>query len=408
MPHLTKRLIDSLQPNAAERLIFDDELKGFAVRVLPSGLKTYLVQYRASGRTRRVKVARHGTLTVEEARKQAKQILGDVAKGNNPAEVIAKHRRAPSVAEVCDRFYSDHVLERCKPTTQREYRRSLDLFIKPKLGPLKIGDIERADISRFHHELRDRPYQANRTLGVLSKMFNLCEVWGLRPDGSNPCHHVAKYPERKRETFLSEAEIARLGQVLADCQAQGCESEHAIAAFRLLILTGCRLSEIQTLKWSFVAGDTLHLPDTKTGSRRIPLSPDAQMVLAQLPKVKDNPYVIVGLKPGQPITDLQRPWRRIRQNARLDHVRIHDLRHTFASNAIQHGIDLPTIGKLLGHTQLQTTMRYAHLADDTLRKATAVIGASIGGALQAPSRRPSHSGHDDQTIVPLNATRSSG
>ncbi|MFT3674222.1 tyrosine-type recombinase/integrase [Aestuariivirga sp.] len=364
MVHLTKRNIDALVPQAKDVLYFDDTLKGFAVRVLPSGQKTYLVQYRAGGRTRRVKVGRHGTLTVDEARKRAQEIIGEVAKGENPAADIETHRRAPTLKDVCARFLTEHVAVRCKPTTQREYRRAIELFILPALGTHKVVDITRADIAELHHRHREHPYQANRTLGVLSKLFNLLEVWGLRPDGSNPCRHVPKYPERRRETFLTIPELQRLNTVLEQCLRDGSESIYVVGAIRLLILTGCRLSEIQTAKWTFVQGRTLCLPDSKTGPRRIALSGQALTILSHIPSIPGNDYIIAGDVEGQHLTDLQRPWRRIRLKAGLPSLRIHDLRHSFASSALQQGIELHMVKELLGHSQIQTTMRYAHVADE--------------------------------------------
>ena len=387
MARLTKRTVEALTPRARDYIVFDDEVKGFGVRILPTGKRTYLVQYRSGGRTRRVKIGRHGVLTAEEARTKAKELLGAVAKGDNPAHEISTHRGAPTVATVCERFYHDHVLQRCKPATQREYRRSIDLFIKPAFGAFKIVDVTRADIAALHHRLRDKPYQANRTLGVLSKMFNMAEIWGLRADGSNPCKHVPKYPEHKRETFLSTAELTQLGQVLTTARENGTESIFVVTAFQLLILTGCRLSEIQKLQWSFVRGGYLHLPDSKTGARRIPLPLVAQEILDQLPRQPDNDYVIVGELPGQPITDLQRPWRRLRKHAGLEHVRIHDLRHTYASNALMQGLSIAMVGKLLGHSQIQTTMRYLHLADDPVRTAATQVADGLNQLLK-PRKDP--------------------
>jgi len=187
------------------------------------------------------------------------------------SEHSGQHRRAPSVGALCERFFDTHVLENCKPTTQAEYRRAINKFIKPAIGAFRVVDVERKDIAELHNKHRPVPYQANRTLGVLSKMFNLAEVWGLRPDGSNPCRHVPKYREKKRERFLSQGELQRLGQVLTDVEAEGSETPFIVAAFRLLILTGCRLGEIQTLKWTYVTLRHMELPDTKTGARRIPL-----------------------------------------------------------------------------------------------------------------------------------------
>lgn len=330
MPRLTKRAVDSLEPGSRDLIVFDDQVKGFGVRVLPSGQKTYLAQYRSGGRTRRVKIGRHGVLTADEARAKAKELLGAVAKGDNPAQEISEHRRAPTIAALCDRFYREHVLERCKLTTQREYERVLEHDVKRAIGAFKVVDVSRADISRLHQSLSKHPYQANRTLAVLSKMFNLAELWGLRADGSNPCRHVQKFKEHKRERFLSAEELARLGQVLEQARHDGSESHYAIAAFQLLILTGCRLSEIQRLEWEYVRGAYLMLPDSKTGARRIPLAPAAQSVLQRITRVVANPLVIASNEPGE-IRNLHHPWRRISKRAGLEKVRIHDLRHTYAS-----------------------------------------------------------------------------
>jgi integrase len=385
MTKLSKRTIDALKPQDGDYFVWDEELKNFGVRVLPSGQKTFLVQYRNGGRTRRVKLGRYGALTADEGRKEAQRVLGEVAKGENPAEAISTYRRASSMAKVCERFYTDHALQRCKPSTQREYRRCIDIFINPKLGAHKITDITRADISELHHGLRDKPYQANRVLQVLSKLFNLAEVWGLRPDGSNPCRHVPKYRENKRERFLSPAEIQRLFGVLDEAERDGSESHHACAAYRLLMLTGCRLSEIQTLKWDYIDGDYIRLPDSKTGARKIPIDQTIHDALKRIKQLPDNPYVIAGKVEKQHLTDLQHPWQRIRIRANLEGVRIHDLRHTYASKALMSGLPIEMVGKLLGHTQIQTTMRYAHLADEPVRMAAAQVASGIGALMDTPA-----------------------
>lgn len=388
MPKLTKRVIDALHSEAKDYFVWDTQIAGFGIRILPSGAKTYQAQYRKGGRTRRVSVGRHGKITVDEARKLAKEIMGQVAKGENPAEELSQHRKAPTVAALCERFFESHVMERCKPSTQREYRRAIDLFINPAIGSFKVVDVERKDIAELHHKFRNKPYQANRTLGVLSKMFNLSEIWGLRPDGSNPCRHVPKYREIKRERYLSQNELQRLGQVLAEAAQDESETPYVIAAFRLLILTGCRLSEIQTLQWDFITDQGMELPDTKTGARRIPLPSAARAVLSALPRVTTNPYVIIGRVDGQHITDLQHPWRRIRERAGLSGVRIHDLRHTYASNAVSSGMPIQMVGRLLGHTQLQTTMRYAHLADDPVKQAAEENAARLEALVNPVAEHP--------------------
>ena len=382
MPKLTKRFIDALEPMAGAPLIFDEETPRFAVRVMPSGVKSYVVQYRAEGRTRRHTFGKVGLLTPDEARDQARQLLAAVDRGEDPSQARQDRRKAVTVDVLCERFFTEHTLARCKPATRYEYRRAIDLFIKPALGALKAEAVQRRHITELHHKHRSIPYQANRTLRVLSKMFNLAEVWGVRPDGSNPCRHVPKYKEAMRERFLSLDELARLGAVLDKAERTGSQPSAAIAAFRLLILTGCRLREIQTLKWDYIKGDMLALPDSKTGAKKVMLGSAAMAILDRMPRIDANPYVITGRAPGSHLSDLQHPWRRLRAEAGLNDVRIHDLRHSFASSAVGLGESLPMIGKLLGHSQVQTTARYAHLANDPVRLAAERISAEISRAMQ--------------------------
>ena len=217
------------------------------------------------------------------------------------------------------------------------------IYIDPAIGGMRVSEVDRKDIAALHHDMRDAPYQANRSLAVLSKMFSLAEVWGWRANGSNPCRHVERYKERARERFLSQEETERLGAVLREAEP---EIPVAVAAFRLLLLTGCRLSEIQTLRWDYVKDDCIELPDAKTGgravplgpeARAVPLGPEARAVLARLPRTDSNPWVIAGRRPGTHLTDFQRPWQRIRERAGLEYVRIHDVCHSYASRALALG-----------------------------------------------------------------------
>ena len=381
MPKLTKRAIDALKPKAESYFVWDSILVGFGVRVMPSGTKTFQVQYRKGRRTRRASLGRYGVVTVDQARDHALEMLGQAAGGYDPVEEIALERIAPTVSDLCDRFIQIHVDVHVKPSTARDYRSTIRRMIRPALGTFKVNEVLRKDIANLHYRHRATPTQANRMLAVLSKLFNLAELWGLRPDGSNPCRHVPKYKENKRERYLSQAEIEHLGETLAQCEADGSETAHVIAAFRLLLLTGCRVSEVQKAKWEYVTDRGLDLPDSKVGKRCIPLPMAARSVLADLPRTIGNPFIIEGRWENTHVTDLQRPWRRIRKRAGMDDVRIHDLRHTYASVAVAGGMPIQMVGRLLGHTQLQTTLRYAHLADDPVRAAaeqnSAVIFASI-------------------------------
>ena len=285
--------------------------------------------------------------------------------------------------ELAERFDREHIAIRVKASTAKEYRRNLERFILPALGQLTVTGITRADVAKFHHDLRHIPYQANRCLEVVSKMFSLAEMWGLRPDGTNPRKHIRKYPEEKRERFLSAAELRRIGEVLREMEAEGIELPSAILAARLLILTGCRLNEIMTLQWAHVdlAERVLRLPDSKSGAKVVHLGQPAVDLLRDAQRIDGNPWVIAGTLPGKRLSDLQPFWQRVRARAGVKDVRIHDLRHTFASTAVASGQGLPMIGKLLGHTQVQTTARYAHLAAEPVRMAADAVASSLSDTL---------------------------
>ncbi|MEM6411417.1 MAG: tyrosine-type recombinase/integrase [Pseudomonadota bacterium] len=381
MSKITIRSAKALKATSKEHFLWDGELRGFGLRCSPKGRKTFILQYRQNGRTRRMSLGQFGALTPEQARELARRHLGEIAKGEDPSGDRQRERKAPNVSALCNRFLEEHVALRCKPTTQREYKRACELFIKPKLGSLRVMAVTRPDVAELHHGLRDRPYQANRVLGVISKMFNQAEIWGLRPDNTNPTRHVPKYKEHKRERYLSPEEIETLWTVLDQSVRDGSETLHVASAFKLLLLTGCRLSEIQKLKWSYIRDDVIWLPDAKTGPRRVLLNQTALGILRTLPRLPGNPYVIVGAVEGQHVTDIQKPWRRIREAAKIEDVRIHDLRHTYASIAAMAGHSLPMIGRLLGHTQAQTTLRYAHLADETTRRASNEVDGLFGSFL---------------------------
>ena len=393
IPKLTKRAVEALKANGADTVYWDGELTGFGVRVRKSGRKNYVLQTRVDGKLRWFTIGQHGRITVDEARAAALEILAATKKGIDPRDANAKREAEPVMAELGRRFLEEYVPVHCKPSTQGEYRRSVALFIDPAIGDMRISEVQRKDIAKLHHDMRDKPYQANRTLGVLSKMFSLAEVWGLRPDGSNPCRHVKRYKERNRERFLSPEETERLGEVLREAED---EMPSAVAAFRLLLLTGCRLSEIQFLRWEYVKDDCIELPDAKTGwaggatRTRGPRRAGGPAFAARTA----IPGLSRGRLPGSHITDLQKPWRRIRARAELEDVRIHDLRHSYASRALALGESLTMIGKLLGHTQVQTTARYAHLARDSIQTAAARITGSIGGdLLPDPGAPTDHSTH---------------
>ena len=356
------------------------ELKGFGVRVNPTGALTFIAKYRVSGRQQMATIGRSDRLQAEAARKRAKELMAQAALGVDEIGERKDKRKAATVSELADRFLETYCPHHLKPRTQRDYRDSIVRYILPHLGQVKLRELDRITITQFHESLAATPYQANRVLSTLSSMLTQAERWGMRPEGLNPCLRVKRFKEKRRERFLSSAEMARLADALDE---EAKTASMAAATFRLLILTGCRLGEIQKLEWRCVdfEREEIRLDDSKTGQRTVYLSPQGIELLKSLPRLHDNSFVIVGKEPGQHLTDLQRPWQRVRSRAGLDDVRIHDLRHTFAANAAASGLSLPMIGKLLGHTQAQTTARYAHLAADPVRKANADVAKMIAEAM---------------------------
>jgi integrase len=383
---ISNRTVDAMMPGDRDQYLWDDELAGFGVKITPTGRRTYLIQYRLGGRkgrTRRYTIGAHGPVTPDQARKSAKQLLGVVASGSDPLATKDKERRALTLKEAGVRFLEEHVKAKLKPRTAEEYTRTFKLHIEPALGRIKLHDLTPARVARLHHEMRDEPYAANRSIAFLSKFMNWTEKHGLRPEGQNPCRHIEKYPEHKRERFLSEQELARLGKAVSEEEGAGGITPWVAGAIRLLSLTGARLSEILTLQWNWVdfENQTIRLPDSKTGAKTLYLNAPALEVLSALPRLDDNPYVICGDKPQSHLVNLQKPWRRIRTQAGLDDVRLHDLRHSFASVAATGNMSLPIIGALLGHSQPQTTARYAHLSADPLKAASDAIAKKISGAM---------------------------
>ena len=377
---ISRRTVEAL-PAAKDTVYWDNELTGFGVRVYPSETKVYMVQSRGPGGLKRVTVGRHGVISADRARRRAALIIARIKAGEAPlAAPMAREATGPTVADLAERYFREHVAVRCKPGTAKLHRRVVRRHILPGFGKLPVAAISREHVTDLHYRLRHVPAMANQVIVTLSRILNQAEIWGLVPEGGNPCRFVVKYRQRKRERFLTEEEFRRLGRVLGALEATGRVPLHAAAAIRLLMLTGCRRNEILTLRWEDVHLDVneLRLRDSKTGPRAVPLSPAAVKVLAGLPRAAGNPWVIAGRRPGARLSDFNSHWYRVRSRAGLEDVRLHDLRHSFASRAQALGESLPMIGKLLGHTKIQTTARYAHLARDSIHVSAARVAASIG------------------------------
>ena len=356
-----------------------DDITGFGVRVHPSGRKVYIVKYRHEGRAVKATIGPHGPITPAAARARAAEIVTLARTGRDLEGKTPRKAGGATMADLARRFLDEYAADHLKPSTAALNRKIVEKRILPRLGRRRIAYIGRADAAALHHDMRSVPGHANRTLGVLSRMLTMAEVWEMRPEGVNPCRFVKKYPERKRERFLSDDEYRRLGAALQDAEREGFASPAAIAAIRLLMLTGCRSGEILSLRWEDVDLDRgeLRLPDSKTGARIVHLGDPAIEVLRGIQRKGDSPWVIRGLKRGTHLAFLHGPWRLILERAGIGNLRIHDLRHSFASGGLLVGEGLPMIGKLLGHNKVQTTARYAHLANDPVKSAANRIASRI-------------------------------
>jgi len=403
---ISKSIIDGLSPG---EILWDSAVKGFGVRCQKSS-KVYLLKTRIKGRQRWFSIGRHGSpWTPDKARIQALQLLGQIAEGKDPALTRTVQANLPTVAELCDRYLKDYAEDHKKPSSTKTDRANIANHVKPLIGKLHVSDVTLADVDKFKRDVKDGKsarqrkkdqqggpsvtggiYASNRCIALLSKMFNLAERWGWRDPGSNPSRNIERYKENQLERFLSEDELVRLSDALIQSEKEGADSPYAIAAIRLLIFTGARRGEILTLEWDHVDFEraTIKLPDSKTGKKEIFLSAPALETLSILPRQLNNQYVICGVKSGRHLVNLQKPWVRIRKLANLNDVRLHDLRHSFASVAASSGMSLPMIGKLLGHTQAATTQRYAHLADNPIRAANEKIGQRIASAMSGKNTEP--------------------
>jgi integrase len=390
-----------------EFTVWDEALRCFGVRVRPSGAKSFIVVYRAgAGRgapVRRFTIAAVGKITPERARARAKIILGSVAHGNDPAGQKTSERGTPTVAELADCFMADHVRPKRKPATAEFYRDILDRIVKPAMDTTKADKLTRLQVGKLHSSLAATPFQANRVLAVIGSMYAFGSSAGLVPESANPARGIGKFKESRRERFLTGQELERLGSAIREAETVGIawavdesgrNAKHvpkenrstkiapsAAAAVRLLLFTGCRLREILHLRWEYVDFERgcLFLPDSKSGRKTVILNAPALAVLNALERV--GPYVVPGEDPKRPRHDLKRPWQAVTKRAHLEGVRLHDLRHTYASFGASGGLGLPVIGRLLGHAQPATTARYAHLDNDPLRRASETIAGRISAAL---------------------------
>ncbi len=406
---ITASIVNGLK---AGEIVWDIEIKGFGVRCQTRD-KVYIFKKRIKGRQRQLTIGKHGEpWNPKTARNRAEKYLGAIADGLDPAKVRDDGKIRPTMEELCERFMTDYAIQYKKASSVSTDRMNIDNHILPLLRKHYVSDVSIADIDKFMRDVKSgktaRPAKfnakggsavkgggpaANRSLDVISKAFNLSIQWGWRTD--NPANHVPKFKERKIERFLSDREFSALGEAMRGLEREGMNI-YAISAIRLLMFTGARRNEILTLKWSDVDFErsSIFLDDSKTGKKAIHLSAPALEVFSNIPKQKNNPYVICGAKEAAHLVNLRKPWLQVRNRASdalkpdgaITDVRLHDLRHSYASVAAMGGMSLPVIGKLLGHTQSSTTQRYAHLADNPIKEANDAVGKQIKDLMRPMNR----------------------
>lgn len=426
-PKLTKVRVEALETRHSDFVEWCGELPGFGCRVRPSGSKSFIAQYRVGGRNslvRKVTLGAFGKVTVEQARVEAKRILARAALGQDEAGERAKRRAEMTIAQLCEEYLAEGC-EGKKASTLATDKGRIERHVKPLLGAKRISDVARGDVERFLRDVANGKTAtdektgkhgraivtggkgaATRTVRLLGGIFTYAVKRGYID--SNPRHGVKVYRDGKGERFLNADELGRLGKALAEAETVGLPwqlndgpnakhrplkeshqrevvSPYAVGAIRLLLLTGCRSGEILNLMWADVDIDrgVLNLRDSKTGAKKVWLSAPALQVLAELPR--SGNYVIAGAKAEKPRSDLKRPWKRIIAHAELPDLRLHDLRHSFASAGAASGMGLGMVGKLLGHASPATTARYSHYADNAAQAAANAIASGISVAL---NRRP--------------------
>ena len=381
---LTAKRARESRSDGTDTVLFDRSLPGFGLRIHPSGNKVYILQTRIEGRTRRLLVDRYADMGLAQARRRARDLLACVRAGENPAEQRRRARRMPRF----EAFAAEY-LRRCGPHFKPSGRRTVRMYLKarlvPAFGKMPLDRIGPEDVAAWFDEAsRTRPGAANRALDILRAMLFRAERWGWRERGTNPCLGIRRNASKPIARFLDAADLTRLGRALENHRERWPD---AIAAIRLLALTGCRRSEVLDLRWGDIGPRAIRLPDSKTGPRTVPLAAPARAVLDSLPGPRGADVNLFPRFAG--VTNphsLILCWRTVREQAGLGSVRLHDLRHILASQAVMSGENLPLVGQLLGHRRHATTARYAHLADDHLLAAAEHVGTLIAEAMALTDR----------------------
>lgn len=382
MPKLTKTLVDNAKPSETDQWIWDSELPGFGIRIQPSGRKTYVARYRTHDRVqRKMTVARCSDMPPDRARDLARKAFATVAEGGDPTRERRVERDAPTMEELRDRYMTEHAKPFKKEASARLDEANWRLHILPAMGKKKVKDVKRSDILSLHGSLTDKAATANQVLALLSKAFNLCEIWEWRQRNTNPCHDVKKYKIHQRELILSPMQIKKLNTTVDAMRYDGEITDAMSNLVKLLMLTGCRLSEIMRARREWVDHERqlLLLPDSKVGQRKIALSGPAMDIISEIPA--KSTWLIPGRCHGQHLDTPYKAWNRIKVKAGLPaELRIHDLRHTAGSLGHMAGLSQKQIQIMLGHKQMSTTERYLHGAAGDDAAIAAKMGTVMSGA----------------------------
>ncbi|MES9818266.1 MAG: tyrosine-type recombinase/integrase [Candidatus Thiodiazotropha sp.] len=375
---LTKRVVDAAKPPEEPNTfhqIWDIEIPGYGLRITHSGVKSYILNYRFKGRQRKYTIGRHGDYTAETARAKALELRGVITKGGDPQAEKKKAKTIPLLSLFADEYLA-HIKKTNKTWNKDESK--LNKRILPKWGKMRLDTLTTREIESFHSSLKTEraPATANRYLALIKRMLNLAIEWGYID--KNPAQHIKLFKENNERTdWLNNEQIKSF---LTTCSKYS--DPYIAALFPFLLYTGARLGEALNAQWSSIDIDRgmWHIPEAKSGKGRyVPLAPQAIHLLEALEQQEGNPFVFCGRVKGQALVNVAKPWKRIKAAANLpNHFRIHDLRHTFASWGVSHGIDLYHIQALLGHSSSQMTQRYSHLAEDGIKASVKQISEKMG------------------------------
>ncbi|OYX32228.1 MAG: integrase [Brevundimonas subvibrioides] len=396
---LTKTAADAATAGKEPYELRDTMIPGFLLKVTPTGRKIFMVAYvAANGQRRKPAIGRFGEITVEQARSIAQDWLADVRKGNDPSAERSAARQAPTVKELFDRFMEDYSESRNKPSTVKSNRGYGKLYIVPHLGQMKAPDVTRADIANLMKKMSKTPTNANRVLAAVRKMFNMAEVWGMRTDGSNPCRHIPKFPERGKTRLITDAELKRLYAYLDKAETEGLEHPFILLAVRLQFEFAARMSEILQLEWAWVDLDNRRIewPDSKTGGMSKPMSAEAVRLFETAPRFEVSPFVCPSIfDPNLPMSKhtYYLGWKRVLERAGVPHIGTHGIRHRSATDIANSGVPVKVGMALTAHKTVTMFMRYVHTEDDPIRAAAETVAQRrqnlIGGTQpSAPAPLP--------------------